>query len=192
MGESEIKWSQFLSGDKEAYCWLYNTYVQILYAYGLRFTTDGEIIKDCIQDIFTHLYKDRNRLMMPDNVKVYLLVSLKNNLQRALNRESIYDSIQPEDIHFSLEPTVEEQMIDQEQSDSRQKKIDEMLSSLPPRQKEILYYRFIQQLSMDEIEVLMTLNYQSAQNLIQRALKKLRETYGDMGVGLLIFSAFIN
>jgi RNA polymerase sigma factor (sigma-70 family) len=191
MSESELKWSRFVSGDKEAYCWLYNTYVQILYAYGLRFTSDSEIIKDCIQDIFTQLYKDRNRLTAPDNVKVYLLVSLKNNLIRALDRASVYDSIQPETTPFLLEPTVEDQLIDQEQADSQQKKIEEMLSILTPRQKEIIYYRFIQQLSMDEIGALMNIHYQSAQNLIQRSLKKLRETYGVIDIWLLLLSVLL-
>jgi RNA polymerase sigma factor (sigma-70 family) len=121
-----------------------------------------------------------------------LLVSLKNNLIRAIDKESVYDSIQPEATHFILEPTVEDQLIEQEQSDNQQKRIDEMLSILTPRQKEIIYYRFIQQLGMDEIGVLMNLNYQSAQNLIQRSLKKLRETYGVIDVCLLLLSTFLN
>ena len=54
--ESKIKWRQFVSGDNESYSWIYTTYVQILYRYGLRFTSDPEIIKDCIQEVFTSLY----------------------------------------------------------------------------------------------------------------------------------------
>lgn len=55
--ETKIRWRQFVSGDNDSYCWIYNTYVQILYRYGLRFTSDSEIIKDCIQEVFTSLYK---------------------------------------------------------------------------------------------------------------------------------------
>jgi RNA polymerase sigma factor (sigma-70 family) len=186
MSESEIKWSRFLSGDNDAYCWLYNTYVQILYAYGLRFTADSEIIKDCIHDIFTQLYKNRQQLTTPDNVKVYLLVALKNNLIHTLNKASVYDPIHPETAWFLPEPTVEEQFIDREQSDIRQKKIEELLSVLTPRQKEIIYYRFIQELGLDEICSLMELNYQSAQNLIQRSLKKIRDSYGLISLFLLL------
>lgn len=86
--ESKIKWRQFVSGDNESYSWIYTTYVQILYRYGLRFTSDPEIIKDCIQEVFTSLYKNRNNLITPDNIKVYLFVSLKNCLIRTLYKES--------------------------------------------------------------------------------------------------------
>ncbi|MRZ70409.1 RNA polymerase sigma factor, partial [Parabacteroides distasonis] len=76
--ESKIKWSQFLAGDNEAYCWIYKVYIQMLFRYGHSFTSDTELIKDCIQDVFTGLYKNRKQLITPKNIKVYLLVSLKN------------------------------------------------------------------------------------------------------------------
>lgn len=186
--ESKIKWRQFVSGDNESYSWIYTTYIQILYRYGLRFTSDPEIIKDCIQEVFTSLYKNRNTLITPDNIKVYLFVSLKNCLIRTLYKESLYDRELPENIQFSLESTVEEDFINNEQYANQQKKINNILALLTPRQKEIIYYRFIQELSMDEICILMNLNYQSAQNLIQRSLKKVRQNYDSIEVFLLILA----
>ncbi|MCD8269308.1 MAG: hypothetical protein LUD46_13230 [Parabacteroides sp.] len=46
----------------------------------------------------------------------------------------------------------------------------------------------MQELSMDEICILMNLNYQSAQNLIQRSLKKIRNNYNSPEMFLLIIS----
>ena len=66
--ESKIKWSQFLAGDNEAYCWIYKVYIQMLFRYGHNFTSDTELIKDCIQDVFTGLYKNRERLIVPNNI----------------------------------------------------------------------------------------------------------------------------
>lgn len=189
--ESRIKWHQFVSGDNDSYSWIYNTYVQVLYQYGHRFSSNSEIIKDCIQEVFTSLYKNREHLITPDNIKVYLLVSLKNCLIRTLYKESIYDRELPENIWFYLEPTVEDEFIDNEQYVHQQKKIKEILDLLTPRQKEIIYYRYIQELSMDEICMLMDLNYQSAQNLIQRSLKKIRTNYGSAPVFLLSLSVLL-
>lgn len=186
--ESKIKWRQFISGDNDSYSWIYSTYVQVLYRYGLRFTVDSEIVKDCIQEVFTSLYKNKNHLITPDNIKVYLLVSLKNSLIRTLYKESLYDHELPESILFSLEPTVEEEFINNEHYANQQKQIKKILSLLSPRQKEIIYYRYIQELSMDEICILMNLNYQSAQNLIQRSLKKIRNNYNSPEMFLLIIS----
>lgn len=183
--ESKIKWNQFLAGDNDAYSWLYKVYIQMLFRYGHRFTSDTELIKDCIQDVFTGLYKNRKRLSIPDNIKVYLLVATKNSLLRALYKESIYERNTMEQVPFSLEPTVEEEFVNNEQYNNQQKKIKEILSILTPRQKEIIYYRFIQEMSMEDICILMDINYQSAQNLIQRSLKKIKQNYSSTGLFLL-------
>ena len=169
--ESKIKWSQFLAGDNEAYCWIYKVYIQMLFRYGHNFTSDTELIKDCIQDVFTGLYKNRERLIVPNNIKVYLFVAIKNCIQRTLYKESIYERSAMEQVPFLLEPTVEDEFVNNEQYNNQQKKVKEILSILTPRQKEIIYYRFIQEMSMEDICILMDINYQSAQNLIQRSLK---------------------
>jgi RNA polymerase sigma factor (sigma-70 family) len=176
--ESKTQWSRFVAGDNEAYGWLYTKYVQRLYRYGLHFTSDGEDVKDCIHDVFTGLYRNRYHLVMPDNVKVYLFVALKNRLLRHLQNNNKYSyNEEQENVPFLLEPTVEEEYIDLEQSERQKKMIKKFLSVLSPRQKEIIYYRFIQEMQWDEICSLMTLNYQSAQNLLQRALQKIREHF---------------
>lgn len=190
--ESVKKWQQFVSGDSEAYSWLYKTYIQVLYSYGTRFTSDFELIKDCIQEVFTNIWKNRTNLSPPGNVKVYLMVSLKNSLIRHLyKKELFHDYDIDEAITFSLEPTVEEEYIDNEESDHIQQKVKEILSLLTPRQQEIIYYRFIQELSFEEICTLMDLNYQSAQNLIQRSLHKIRDSYGSFEL-LVILISFTN
>jgi RNA polymerase sigma factor (sigma-70 family) len=175
--ESRIQWGRFLSGDGKAYSWLYSKYIRSLYRYGQHFTSDGEAVKDCIQDVFTHLYRNRHKLVVPANVKVYLFVSLKNSLLRYLANNYMYEREEADDAPFLLEPAVDDEYIDNEQLVRREKMIEKMLSVLSPRQKEIIYYRFIQELPWDEVCKLMDLNYQSAQNLIQRALKKMRENF---------------
>lgn len=44
---------------------------------------------------------------------------------------------------------------------------------IPVSRKEIIYYRYIQELPMNEICEIMNLSYQSAQNLIQKAFHKI-------------------
>ena len=176
--ESNVQWHRFLQGDNDAYCWLYNEYVQMLFRYGMRFTSDSELIKDCIQELFTTIYKNRKRLGTPPaNVKVYLFVSLRNNLLRAIEKQSRHESIEQGTDSFLLEPTVEEQFIDNESQRNQQKIVKKILFALTPRQKEIIYYRYLQELDLDDICSLMQLNYQSAQNLLQRAIKKIRKHF---------------
>ena len=89
--ESKIKWSQFLAGDNEAYCWIYKVYIQMLFRYGHSFTSDTELIKDCIQDVFTGLYKNRKQLITPKkslNFLMYLVIFLLNSTKKG--RLNIY------------------------------------------------------------------------------------------------------
>lgn len=185
------KWAQFISGDNDAYCWIYETYVQTLYQYGLCITSDSEVIKDCIQDLFVYIYTNRRHLDKSYNVKAYLLISLKNNLCRAIAKNKAYDSLEAEAIPFLQEMTVEEQFIENESYQNELQQVKDMLSILTPRQREVMYYRFIQELSIDEICQLMDLNYQSAQNLIQRSLKKIKETYKSTEPLFLLLNAFL-
>ncbi|MDR1407184.1 MAG: sigma-70 family RNA polymerase sigma factor [Tannerella sp.] len=175
--ESSTQWRRFAAGDNEACGWLYTRYVRSLYRYGLHFTPDGEAVKDCIQDVFTYLYRNRRRLPVPDNVEVYLFVALKNSLLRYLGSHFVHDREDGEETPFLLCPTVEDEYIDDEQLRRRQEMIRRFLAVLSPRQKEIIYYRFMQEMQWDEICRLMALNYQSAQNLLQRALQKIREHF---------------
>ena len=156
------KWNRFMAGDDDAYASLYEEYVQDLYQYGLCFTSDT-----C-------------------EVKTYLLVSLKHNICRSLLRSQKYDSLE-EEIPFLAEMSVEDQFIEDESLHNETHQVQKMLSVLTPRQKEIMYYRFVQELPMEDICRLMDLNYQSAQNLIQRSLKKIREACGD----LFLFLCFV-
>lgn len=62
-------------------------------------------------------------------------------------------------------------MIEREQDASKNERILEMLKTLNPHQKEIIYYRFEEGLSYEEIGLLMEMKAQSAQNIVQRAFK---------------------
>lgn len=186
MDESQIKWQQFISGDEDSYSWIYTTYARKLYQYGLCFTPDTELVKDCMQDIFIYLYNNRVKLEHCDNIKFYLFAAFKNNLIKAIHKESVSENL-AEEIPFLLELTVEEQYIQNEHYANESKKVEKLLSLLSSRQKEIIYYRFIQGMSMEEICKLMDLNYQSAQNLIQRSLKKMRTSSVDMTLFLTFF-----
>ncbi len=190
--ESKVKWTLFLSGDNDAYEWLYNTYSVILYAYGHHFTDDGETISDAIQEVFTTIYRSRAKIVVPDNVRLYLMVSLKNTLIRIIQKKIARYAARPDDpLRFILEPTVEEQYIKDEESLHLRKKVEKIISTLTPRQKEIIYYRYIQEFDLDEICKLMELNHQSAKNLIHRAMEKIRREFaGDVAIFLTLFILF--
>ncbi|MDL2222388.1 sigma-70 family RNA polymerase sigma factor [Parabacteroides sp. OttesenSCG-928-N08] len=166
-----------MSGSDKAFGELYKNYTQFLYEYGMRFTSDSDLVKDCIHDLFLKIYKQRKTLIRPANIKVYLLVSLKNQLLNVLKQSSRYQQSDDEEGFFSFSLSVEEEYIEDERQRMERQLVDSFLSVLSPRQKEVIYYRYLQELSIQDICLLMNINYQSAQNLIQKALSNLRSRH---------------
>ena len=184
-------WNQFLEGDEKAYLYIYRLYAQDMYSYGMLFTTNSELVKDCLHDVFIKIHRNRKKLSQVDNIRLYLLKAMKNYLFDVFDKKKELfhnDTIEPV---FSPEYTIEDKIIRQEELHYQSRKIRQMLESLTPRQKEVLYYRYMKNLTYDEIGEIMQMNYQSILNLIQRSIKKLRETFAESKVYLSIIIQLI-
>lgn len=175
----QIIWENFLCGDDEAYTYIYREYSQALYAYGMHFTSDKGLVEDCIQDVFIKIFQNRRHLQSTDNIKLYLFIALKNKLFNIFRKDIKYSQIDSLEPVFAAEYTIEDEIIENEREQFLNEKMIRMLEVLSPRQKEIIYYRFVKGLSYEEICQIMDMNYQSTQNLIQRSLKKLRTTFSQ-------------
>lgn len=175
----QIIWENFLCGDDKAYTYIYREYSQALYAYGMHFTSDKGLVEDCIQDVFIKIFQNRRHLQSTDNIKLYLFIALKNKLFNIFRKDIKYSQIDSLEPVFAAEYTIEDEIIEKEREQFLNEKMIRMLEVLSPRQKEIIYYRFVEGLSYEEICQIMDMNYQSTQNLIQRSLKKLRTTFSQ-------------
>lgn len=175
----QIIWENFLCGDDKAYTYIYREYSQALCAYGMHFTSDKGLVEDCIQDVFIKIFQNRRHLQSTDNIKLYLFIALKNKLFNIFRKDIKYSQIDSLEPVFAAEYTIEDEIIENEREQFLNEKMIRMLEVLSPRQKEIIYYRFVEGLSYEEICQIMDMNYQSTQNLIQRSLKKLRTTFSQ-------------
>lgn len=178
--DDRILWNHFRNGDKEAYTYIYQKYVYHLLSYGLQFTTDRELIKDCVQDVFIKLYTYRNNLS-PHKIKIYLLISMRNRISTLLTQKPV----QHESLHILQDPLMpsdsssEEVFIRNESSKILQEQVHAALRQLSLHQREIVHYRFMDGLTMEQISELMDMNIQSAYNLLHRAIKKLRDILSE-------------
>ena len=141
----------------------------------------GSWSKDCIHDVFVKIYTNRAKLTPTDNIIAYLMVALKNTLFNALKKTSDSFSLDEADEkedqseeHFSTPETI---YINKEQEKNTHMKVHAMMSSLTTRQREIVYYRYIKDMSIDEISKITDMNYQSVSNSIQRALGRVRNLF---------------
>ena len=172
----KLIWNRFLAGDNEAFSEVYQKYVQSLFLYGLQFTSDRELVKDSIHDLFVKLYNGRNNISEIKNVKIYLFVLLKNILIDEFRKNSkiaTTDNLQPLENNTA---SAEDEFLDREEAFLAQQKVKDLMSVLTLRQRKAIFYRFIEGMDIKDICELMDMNYQSVVNLIQRALTKIRNS----------------
>ncbi len=170
--------SQLLSllqkGDAKAFSRLYDLHVNMLFNYGCRLTTDKELLKDCIHDVFIKIYNKREDLGEVSNFKSYLFISLKNKLCDETRKRINYSDLSVEELNPIAAENVENDYIRFEAESVSCRKVKHLLNQLPPRQKEALTLYYIEEKKYEDICVLMNMNYQSVRNLIHRGILKLR------------------
>jgi len=140
-----------------------------LFQYGMRITANPEDVKDSIQDLFVNLWMYKNSLAAEVNVKAYLLISLKHQLSRIRSKtqfdlltEDLEQLLQTPEMEYGLDPGVREMVILK-------------VNALPSRQKEILYLKYFESLTYEEIAQVLNIKYQSVVNQAFRAVSKLRQ-----------------
>lgn len=166
-------WSQFRMGNELAYTKLMNRYTRPMYNYGYRFCQDADLIKDCVQEVFLELWRKRERINSTPSVKWYLFKSLRLRIFRDQPGWQRNEALE-ENYNFLVEFNVESQLIETAGVQEQSSKIAAALNNLPPRQREILYLRFYENLDFGEISELMGINRQSVHNLLQKAFRSFR------------------
>lgn len=168
-------WMNFINGNEDCFEIIYKKYADVLFRYGIQFTPDSNLVQDAIHDIFVKLHNDRKKLKAEANIKFYLFACLKNRLYNLLKRELFFDKIDLEESEY-LDLEAEDAVTDVLSQSEIQRTVQAVLGLLTDRQREIIYYRYIEELSIEEIAVLTGMNYQSVQNSIQRSLKRIRDS----------------
>ena len=189
----EILWHRLIDGDESAFSKLFERYYPTLLRYGKSFMSDPDRVQDCVQDVFVDVWLYRLSLDRSASTKAYLLACIRKRIARFHARDHIFrQTTSLDDIEFSVSFTVEDRLIAHEETASQVHHLNQQLNSLPPRQKEALFLRYHQGLTTEQIALILNINYQSANNLLHRALGQLRrELKGNVTFILLLLSEII-
>lgn len=182
MTESDL-WNRVLLGDMTALSLLYSENYNLLFNWGMKFVSNDEMVKDCIQDVFVKICTSR-RLSPTANVRSYLLTSMRNVIFDRLG--SSYAARQSLDDHmFEIEESdveLERLFLDDDESLNVSRRLIAAYNALTPNQRMGVYLRYVRGMSHKEVAAVMGVNPQSVMNLLSRAMKSLRETMGNKPV----------
>ncbi len=154
---------------------LYDKNIDSLFAFGMKFTSDRELIKDCIHDVFVKLFT-KHDLDSVNNIESYLYTSLRNRINdefrrtvricdNEINDNSMREMAENEAYHAAYI----------EQQSTLSACIARYFDRLSPRQRQIINLYYMEQRKYDDICQIMGINYQSVRNLMHRSISRLRD-----------------
>ncbi len=188
MPGKEAVWSDFKEGSRAAYEGLIRDYYQDLYVYGMRLLNNPDFIKDCIHDLFVHLWERRSHLGETDDVRLYLLKSLRNRVVKGINKGNKWLEFGEEAVAAAdPEWSVEDKLISIEKSQFERQRIRALLLGLSPRQREAIHLRFFEGLPNERIAGIMEISKPAVANLVHAALGSMRLTWRSSVISVLLF-----
>ncbi len=170
-------WERFREGNEVAFSYIYDSYYEVLCRKALQFSPNKSLIKDCIQDLFITIHKNRKNLGTTNSIQAYLSLSVKRKLARYLKKENRYETLderQEED--FEEELPFEFTMIEEQKKKETIQKLELALEKLPERQRRAIHYFYFENVSYAQLAELMEMsNIKSARNLVYKGINSLRE-----------------
>jgi len=186
-GQSDIYlWKGLKKGDKVALNILFRKYYPLLHNYGSKLTKNTALTEDCLQDFFLYLYEHRHNLKEVDTIKPYLFKAFRNRLFKYLKAKTNIVSIESiEKDGLPIEFSAEELMIHQENAQLQSAQILPLLNQLTNKQKELIYLKYYNNLSITDISEVIGISYQGVLNGLGKAMKKLRKVLAVAIISML-------
>lgn len=176
----ESLWDEFRRGDEIAFIRLYKSYSELLYTYGCKFSPDKELVRDCLQDFFLYLRKNRNGLGNTACVKLYLFKAFRRRILEYLKKHNCGFSFKEtaEYAHFFVESSIESVYINKQVKAEQLEKLNKALSALDSKERHAIYYFYFRGLSYEEIAGIFNFSHvSSARRVMYRGLRQLRSFF---------------
>ena len=174
----DLIWKGIRSGEEKSLTLLIGSYSNILFSYGCKFTSDKAMLKDCIQDLFINIWKNRATLAESVTIKAYLLASIRRLIYRKVKSKNPvalgYDEQFMDELPFQLSFSLENKIIADESLHVFSVEIGKRIEALAARQREVIYLKYFLGLSRDEMAEITGISPQTVSNTLQSAIKNLR------------------
>lgn len=178
--EDKLLWQGLKEGDVNSFNKLFRKLYSELYYYGMKVIPNPEFVKESIQEVFIRIWETRDRLGDAQNVKSYLIVSLRRMILSTKSKKKNklqVEFAETEDYSFLYELNEFEKH--QEISAELRTILLNSINSITHRQRELIQLFFYHELSYPEIADVMKMSIQATRNLMCRTLIHLRESIGE-------------
>ena len=182
----QLIWDKFKAGDRQAFETIYNEFIDVLFAYGSKITSDKALLEDAIQDVFIDIYTYGKKLRQPEYLEYYLFKTLKRNIIRKLKDNNRFDKSCETENQFELLFPVEEPGADKQQLEKRIQMLQQEIKCLDTRKRELLFLKFNSGLTYVEIGNLMNIKPDTVKKQVRRLLRYLHENFQKKIIELFV------
>ena len=167
-------------GDNKAFEYVYKYYYKGLCAYAYTFLKDHHDAEEIVQDFFTELWAQIEKVDVKASLKLYLFRGIHNKCINHLKSHAVMERRREKYTRLALEE-IELLDIDTESeeyeyffSESFENEVKNSINQLPVQQKQIFEYSRFYQKTYAEIAKELDISVNTVKTQISRALQKLR------------------
>jgi len=145
-----------------------------MFRLALRITASAEDAEDAVQDALLSLWDKRNDWQMIHNIEVFAMVMVKNvAISKVRRKDRFNDSIDDSADFADIDPNPHDKL---ERSEQRAL-IDQIISRLPDKMRQMIVLREREELSYREIANEMKATEEQVKITIFRARQKIKEIF---------------
>ncbi|EIJ40656.1 MULTISPECIES: RNA polymerase sigma factor [Flavobacteriaceae] len=154
---------------------IFDKYYDDLCRFGLSYESNIAIVEEKISDVFILLWNKRKQLKKIEKPKSYIYVIAKHSLLKKTKISQLHYSLDgsySQDVPFS--PSIEDEMIDQEQEEINTQLIQSILGRIPQKSRRVFELSRIDGFKYKDISEILDLSPRTVENHIALAMKHIR------------------
>lgn len=155
--------------NEDAYKELYHLLFAPLCIFALRYISNKEEAKDCVQEVFYKIWRDRDDLIINTSIRSYLLTATRNVCLNALQKKqsaltyeqyifNTYDEYREEDLYSITE---------------LQELIEKAIEKLPEKLRTVFRMSRFEHLTYKEIAIQQNISIKTVESYIHKSLRLL-------------------
>lgn len=172
--EEQHAWESLRDGNQSALRCLYIAYYKRFIQFGMKYTQDHDLLKDSINNTFLYLWEKHESLSPVSYVSAYLYRSFQRQLFKDLKSKSKNQAYNTLEELPELSEEKELHFIRSQEENRRIEQLKKAIKRLPQRQRELIFLRYFEELSYDEIMERTQLTKRSIYNQIHTAINTLK------------------
>ena len=174
-GDDEIR-ELIRNDDPYALTLIYDTLGQKLFGYAIGMVNSRQDAEDIVQDLFIKIAEQRNKIARAENISAYIFSMARNLLMDCLRKRQKEKKMLFEG-DFLLVKAASENREEYEKDLSR---LQLAVAGLPPEQKEVVFMKYFQGMTLDEIADLLNTSINTVASRCRYGLEKLKTVWEKM------------